>query len=502
MDILVEKILFGLKFFQLHIITLLVYICYQVYVINRKSHYSLIFKGWLFNLFQILLLIPVTFSVLFNLEPITEVLLLSFSKFFDLLGGLFILVAVRDRVSESQWAFIKYIPPTTNLNQICFGFVFSLICCIGYFGNKTFFQYYYFDNRFSALLLIPSVYVLSLSYYTLHKYYNEYFLEKKETQLRFLVFGALIYSAIQILPPIFELVSDTFPEDNMDIFGYTLGLISKIFIIIGLHHYLIPELPDEIKIAERISKKKDLISEAFHEIEGMGDLIQESLDELTESDNAYKYQINGKTAHHLKIIEENNLRNIEILSSYRRLFANLTTGDYEKDTEKVMDDEKELKDDINVNVIVNMASAIVKSKFPNKGVKIIKDLGGVDKIKCRQFEFYQMLKIILINAFEACPEKGRIWIKTFTTRVEKQKFVNISISDNGYGIKNKNLSLIFDEDFSTKPLNDETWKRGHGLPTLSKLCLRYGFSISLVSQDNSDFLNDDITTEFLITIPK
>ena len=75
------------------------------------------------------------------------------------------------------------------------------------------------------------------------------------------------------------------------------------------------------------------MSEAFHEIEGMGDLIQISLDELTDPENESKYFLTKKTLNILSTIEANNLRNVDILSSYRRLVGNLITGDYEKDTE-------------------------------------------------------------------------------------------------------------------------------------------------------------------------
>lgn len=502
MELISNLVLIGLKFLQIPIISILVYLCYQIYVINDKQHYSYIFKGWGFNLIHIILLIPITFPILFNLSSIETFSLYTIAKFFDLLGGMFILLAVRDHISQSKWSFIKYIPHTNKTGQIYLGFLISFLFCFIFFINKYYYDYNYLNNMFSSLLLIPQTYTLSLSYFILYKYYQEYSKEKLNNKVKFLLYGAFVYSIIQLLPPVFELLRNVTDETLMEIIGYSLGLTSKMALIIGLHSYLVPELPDDKKIAENISKKKDLISEAFHEIEGMGDLIHESIEELTDKEYAYKYQINGKTKNVLDDIEKNNHRNIEILSSYRRLLANLTTGDYEKDTEKIMMNDTELNDDLNVNVIINMVCAIVKSKFPTKGIKIIKDLGGVDKIKCRQFEFYQIIKIILINAFEACPEKGRIWIKTNTKRINKNKWIQISISDNGIGISEENQDLIFEENFTTKPLNEETWKRGHGLPTALRILNSYGFKLNLISKENKGYLIKEKVTEFLISISK
>ena len=502
MELILSNVLLGLKFLQVPVLALLVYICYQIFDLNNKPHYSLIFKGWLFNLIHILLLIPIAYPLLFQFELIIELALRNLSKLSDLIGGLLLLLAVRDHVSKSDWKLVRFIPPATKRKQLYIGFSIAFIFCFLFYANKYYYEYKFVSSNFSPLLLIPSAYVLSTSYFTLCKYYKTYIQEKLHNRTKFLFYGALIYAVIQFLPPIFELVVNYIDKNILDIVGYTLGLTSKVFIIIGLHAYLIPELPDNKKIAEKLSKKKDLVSEAFHEIEGMGDLIQISLDELTDPENESKYFLTKKTLNILSTIEANNLRNVDILSSYRRLVGNLITGDYEKDTEKVLIDDVNITEDVNVNVIINMVSAIVKSKFKGKGVKINKELGlgNENKIKCRQFELYQIIKVILVNAFEACPKQGKIWVKTFTSREDSQKKINITIADNGCGISDESMEKIFSSEYSTKPLQKETWRRGHGLPTALKLCKKYGFEIKASSQLNPDFLRKKKVTEFLISI--
>ena len=62
------------------------------------------------------------------------------------------------------------------------------------------------------------------------------------------------------------------------------------------------------------------------------------------------------------------------------------------------------------------------------------------------------------------------------------------------------MEKIFSSEYSTKPLQKETWRRGHGLPTALKLCKKYGFEIKASSQLNPDFLRKKKVTEFLISI--
>lgn len=68
----------------------------------------------------------------------------------------------------------------------------------------------------------------------------------------------------------------------------------------------------------------------------------------------------------------------------------------------------------------------------------------------------QVLINLLNNAIDFVPEKGIIEIELTTVIRDENNFAQISVKDNGSGIKKENLGSIFEPFFSTKPLSSGT----------------------------------------------
>ena len=97
----------------------------------------------------------------------------------------------------------------------------------------------------------------------------------------------------------------------------------------------------------------------------------------------------------------------------------------------------------------------------------------------------QVLSNILINASQAMPDGGTIHISTENTDIEpgdplpldKGRYIRIAIGDNGIGISEKHLPMIFDPYFSTKQKGS-----GLGLATSYSIVKKHGGHITVESE--------------------
>ena len=85
-------------------------------------------------------------------------------------------------------------------------------------------------------------------------------------------------------------------------------------------------------------------------------------------------------------------------------------------------------------------------------VDLQKDYGDLPALKCNGGQLSQVFMNIIMNARDACGEKGRIDI---ITRHQDSDLV-VSIKDTGCGIPKDVMEKIFDPFFTTKPVGSGT----------------------------------------------
>lgn len=87
----------------------------------------------------------------------------------------------------------------------------------------------------------------------------------------------------------------------------------------------------------------------------------------------------------------------------------------------------------------------------------------------------QVLMNVLLNAIQAIPESGTIEVVSSET----EEFVILSVTDNGIGIPEENLSKLFDPFFTTKPIGKGT---GLGLSISYQIIQRHHGKIMVTSE--------------------
>ncbi len=139
-----------------------------------------------------------------------------------------------------------------------------------------------------------------------------------------------------------------------------------------------------------------------------------------------------------------------------------------------------------INTGIENTLAILLPRIKDK-VIVEKSLGETQNVECRIEELNQVIMNIILNAYQATEERGKIHIGT--TQAENN--VLISIADDGPGIPEENLDKIFLPFFSTKEKEVNT---GLGLSICYNIIKDHHGKIDVKS-------NPDRGTEFIISLP-
>lgn len=133
---------------------------------------------------------------------------------------------------------------------------------------------------------------------------------------------------------------------------------------------------------------------------------------------------------------------------------------------------------------INETLRLLKRKFSSNGIIIEKAFNPkVPAIKIDTSKMQQIFLNILLNSIDAMPGGGKIIIKTDTCQEEtedkvKKCWIKITIQDTGIGIKNEDLSHIFDPFFSRS-----SKRTGLGLSIVSRIIDLHNGSINIWSQE-------------------
>ncbi|WP_293252206.1 ATP-binding protein [Nannocystis sp.] len=130
---------------------------------------------------------------------------------------------------------------------------------------------------------------------------------------------------------------------------------------------------------------------------------------------------------------------------------------------------------------------ILGNNARDKGVTLVSELRLARPHSCFPAKLNQVVLNLVNNAIDACQRGGEVAVRTR----ENEGFVEITVSDNGEGISEANMSKIFDPFFTTKPVGKGT---GLGLSISYRIIMEHRGTISVRR-------NDPTGVTFLIRFP-
>jgi two-component system, cell cycle sensor histidine kinase and response regulator CckA len=158
--------------------------------------------------------------------------------------------------------------------------------------------------------------------------------------------------------------------------------------------------------------------------------------------------------------------------------------------------------ELDLNVIILEIESILR-RLIGEDIELVSFLGpSLEKIRADRCQIEQILLNLVINARDAMPTGGKVVIATSMTEMlvghdrqhdseETNRYVMLTVSDDGDGIDPCLLSKIFDPFFTTK---EQGCSAGVGLATVDAIVRQYSGHIRVVSEPRSG-------TTFTIYLP-
>ena len=131
--------------------------------------------------------------------------------------------------------------------------------------------------------------------------------------------------------------------------------------------------------------------------------------------------------------------------------------------------------------------SILSYEVKKKQIQVVEDYGDLPAIPASPIKISQVLVNVIMNAIQAVPERGHIWISTAV----ENGWAAIHIRDDGHGIPQEIVGKIFDPFFTTRPRGEGT---GLGLSVSYGIIKDHGGTIEVHSTPGKG-------TEFIVRLP-
>lgn len=128
-----------------------------------------------------------------------------------------------------------------------------------------------------------------------------------------------------------------------------------------------------------------------------------------------------------------------------------------------------------LNQVIDRCTRLVQHKLDLGGIQLHLDLAAeLPPAHCDPAQIEQVVLALVINAIDAMPQEGNLWI---ATRLNGESAVELLIRDDGIGIPAEHLPHIFEPFYTTK----ESGGSGLGLAISESIVERHGGSIQVNS---------------------
>jgi signal transduction histidine kinase/ligand-binding sensor domain-containing protein len=156
--------------------------------------------------------------------------------------------------------------------------------------------------------------------------------------------------------------------------------------------------------------------------------------------------------------------------------------------------EETNKEPANVHEMLDLTLDLLRPVYDGR-VEIVRSYGSLPTVLCYPGLLNQVFMNVLVNAFQAIPGKGHVWLATEHRTSDSTRrnvpAVRISIRDDGIGIPESIQGKIFDPFFTTKPVGKGT---GLGLSIGYNIMQKHGGRIDVTSREGHG-------ATFVLTLP-
>jgi len=140
--------------------------------------------------------------------------------------------------------------------------------------------------------------------------------------------------------------------------------------------------------------------------------------------------------------------------------------------------------------VLRRAVALVKHKLELQTIALEEHLSGdLPPVDCDANQIQQVLLVLMVNAAEAMPKGGKLWVST--SLHADADLGAVRVKDTGGGIPSDVLPRIFDPFFTTKEDQNRT---GLGLAVAHSIVEQHAGEITVRSTPGEG-------TEFLVELP-
>ena len=232
----------------------------------------------------------------------------------------------------------------------------------------------------------------------------------------------------------------------------------------------------QMLFVEKMASMGKLAAVVAHEINNpMSGILTYAKLLIKNLQNNPSQEVIAESVADLKIIRDESKRCGDVIQNLLQ-FSKTTNGE---------------KTNCDLKSIIKKSVDLVEHKFEMKEVKLLEDLTAEDTtLLCDSTAIQQIVVSLLINAYEAFPQKGGE-VKIRLHKDEAKKTFRLEVTDNGVGIPEDVMPRIFEPFYTTKDAEKNT---GLGLAVVYGNVQRYGGSIDVKSKVNEG-------TTFIINFP-
>lgn len=139
-----------------------------------------------------------------------------------------------------------------------------------------------------------------------------------------------------------------------------------------------------------------------------------------------------------------------------------------------------LSEQVDVNAAVEETLSLIGHQISLQSIEIDKQLSpALPKVKGNKNQLQQVFMNIIMNAYYAMEEGGRLAIESRLTPATPQPVIEIRFTDTGNGISEQHLPRVFDPFFTTMPAGKGT---GLGLSIAYSIVHQHGGTIGIESE--------------------